>query len=136
MDVVPSGGAVLGIGVNRLSQSVALADLKDRRIAHAELNLASLEQPDEVIDRILHKATELVDEHLPDRHRLLGGTFAITGAVDPLQQVVDGRYHRGVQGVSGKACAGVHRPLIVRSFGSRAAMRFRSPGRAAQGRPG
>ncbi|MGI9334048.1 MAG: ROK family protein, partial [Gammaproteobacteria bacterium] len=88
LDIEPRGGFVLGIGVNVFSQSVTLADLKNRRIGRTDLNLASLDDPDRVIELLMVEAQRMIDRYVPDRRRLLGGTFAITGAVDPVQGIV------------------------------------------------
>jgi predicted NBD/HSP70 family sugar kinase len=88
LDVNAEGGYVLGIGVNVFSQSVTLADLKNRRIARQDLKLSDLSDPERVIDALMRVAKDLIERHLSDRRRLLGACIAFTGAVDPETGVV------------------------------------------------
>jgi predicted NBD/HSP70 family sugar kinase len=88
LDINSRGGYALGIGVNVFSQSVTLADLKNRRIARMDLKLGDLSDPDTVISRLIDEANNIIDAHVADRQRLLGASFAITGAVDPAEGVV------------------------------------------------
>ncbi len=88
LDVNPSGGYILGIGVNVFSQSITLADLKNRRIARHDLKLSNLTDPNVVINRLTEEANAIVDQHVQDRQRLFGASFAFTGAVDPKEGVV------------------------------------------------
>ena len=88
LDVNPLGGYVLGIGVNVFSQSVTLADLKNRRIVRHDLKLGDLTDPDSVIESLVQETNNIVAKHVPDRRRLLGASFAFTGAVDPLEGIV------------------------------------------------
>jgi len=83
LDVNPSGGYVLGIGVNVFSQTVTLADLKNRRIARRDLKLRDLTDPEWVVGQVVQEAKKMAAAHVPDRRRLLGASFAFTGAVDP-----------------------------------------------------
>lgn len=83
LDVNAPGGYVLGIGVNVFSQSVTLADLKNRRLARVDLKLSDLTNPNMVIERLTETANAMVAEHVIDRRRLLGASVAFTGAVDP-----------------------------------------------------
>ena len=71
LDVNAPGGYVLGIGVNVFSQSVTLADLKNRRLARVDLKLSDLTNPNMVIERLTETANEMVAEYVFDRRRLL-----------------------------------------------------------------
>ncbi len=88
LDIDSRGGYVLGIGVNVFSQSVTLADLKNRRIARMDLELGDLSDPDTVISRLIDEANNMIEANVADRQRLLGASFAITGAVDPTEGTV------------------------------------------------
>jgi predicted NBD/HSP70 family sugar kinase len=88
LDINSRGGYVLGIGVNVFHQSVTLADLKNRRIARQDLNLSDLSDPDVVIRELADAAKRMIDTYVDDRRRLLGASFAITGAVDPKERIV------------------------------------------------
>jgi transcriptional regulator of PTS gene len=88
LDLDASAGYVLGVGVNVFSQVVTLADLKNRCVAHKELKLATLSDPDAMIERIVGEAEALIAATVPDRRRLLGASVALTGAVDPETGIV------------------------------------------------
>ena len=88
LDINSRGGYALGIGVNVFSQSVTLADLKNRRIARMDLKLEDLSDPDAVISQLIDEANKMIDANVADRQRLLGASFAITGAVDPTEGAV------------------------------------------------
>ncbi len=88
LDLDAKAGFVLGVGVNVFSQVVTLADLKNRCVAQKDLKLSDLSDPDAVIGRIVSEAEALIAGLVPDRRRLLGGSFALTGAVDPETGVV------------------------------------------------
>jgi len=88
LDLNPDGGWVVGIGLNIFSQSVTLADLKNRRIARKDLKLGDLSDPDTVIARLAAEANAMIADHVPNRQRLLGAGISITGTVNPLAGVV------------------------------------------------
>lgn len=83
LDLDAKAGFVLGIGVNVFSQSVTLADLKNRCLARKELKLGDLSDSEAMIDRIVGEAEAMIADLVPDRRRLLGASVALTGAVDP-----------------------------------------------------
>ncbi|MBT3659443.1 MAG: ROK family transcriptional regulator [Rhodospirillaceae bacterium] len=88
LDIDGSGGYVLGIGLNVFQQSVTLADLKNNRIDRIDLSLADLSDPEVVIAEIVKAARRMIDTHVTDRNRLLGGGVAMTGAIDPVTGLV------------------------------------------------
>jgi predicted NBD/HSP70 family sugar kinase len=83
LSVNPLGGYVLGIGLNLFQQSVSLADLSNRVIERVDLGLPSLSNPNTVIDRIVEVARSMLGRLGGNRARLLGGSIAATGAIDP-----------------------------------------------------
>ena len=82
LDIAPEGGYVLGIGVTSVLQTITLADLKDRAIAGTELTLDPVNDADAVIARLARESRRLIDAHVADRRRLLGGFLATSGRVD------------------------------------------------------
>ena len=89
LDIAPQGGQVLGIGISASLQTVTVTDLKNRVIAGTELNIAALDDPDAVIEVVADESRRLIDTHLADRGRLLGGLVMISGAVDPVRGSVN-----------------------------------------------
>ncbi len=83
LDIAPEGGQVLGIGIGAAFQTVTLTDLKNRVIAGTELDLEAFDDPDLVIGRLATESRRLIDRHVDDRGRLLGGFAMVSGALDP-----------------------------------------------------
>lgn len=88
LDIAPEGGCVLGIGVASTLQAVTLADLKNRAIARTELTLDLVDDAEAVIARLARESRRLIDAHVADRRRLLGGFLMISGRVDGGRGVV------------------------------------------------
>ena len=84
LDVNPAGGYVLGISINVFQQFITLADIKNRAVARRELKLASFDDPDRVLAEVAAAASEIIKEAKVPQERILGGSVAITGAVDPV----------------------------------------------------
>ncbi len=63
-------------------QTVTLADLKNRTISKVTLELSSRERPDTVIRRLADACLELIDRHVANRDRLLGGVAVLAGTAD------------------------------------------------------
>ena len=83
LDIDPRGGHVLGIGISPSFQTVGLADLKNDIVASAEIELDTIDDPDNVIRRLARESRRLIGTHVHDRSRLLGGLLMLTGNVDP-----------------------------------------------------
>ena len=93
LDVDPQGGQVLGINIGPTFQTVTLADLKNRIIANADLQLETIEDPEMVVRRVARESRHLIGTHLDGRSRLLGGLLTIAGRVDPVRgDVLDAPY--------------------------------------------
>ena len=73
---------MLGIGVSSILQTITLADLKNRTLAGVELTLDPVNDADGVIARLAGESRRLIDAHVTDRRRLLGGFLVISGWVD------------------------------------------------------
>ena len=82
LDVAPQGGQVLGIGIGHTFQTITLTDLKNQVISGTDLKLDSLDDPDMVIERVAEGSRQLIDRHIEDRSRLLGGFLMIPALVD------------------------------------------------------
>ena len=85
LDIAPQGGQVLGIGIGRTFQTITLTDLKNQVIAGTDLKLDSLDDPDMVVERVADGCRRLIDKHIKDRRRLLGGFLMIPASVDGMQ---------------------------------------------------
>ena len=83
LDIDPQGGQVLGIGISPTFQTVTLADIKNNTVAGTEIELDTIDDPDQVIRRVARESRRLIGAHLDDRSRLLGGLLMLTGTVDP-----------------------------------------------------
>lgn len=95
LDIAPEGGRVLGIDLSLGFQSVTLADLKNRTIESAELKFLSLADPGTVLDRVAQAGSRLIDRHVEDRDRLLGGVVAVAGHVEPESGRVPAAHYLG-----------------------------------------
>ena len=82
LDLAPEGGYVLGIGVSSILQTITLADLKNRTLAGVDLTLDPVSDADAVITHLARESRRLIDAHVTDRRRLLGGFLMISGWVD------------------------------------------------------
>ena len=82
LDIVAGSGYVLGIGIGLTLQTITLADLKNRVVASIELELSDFDDPERVIDLMARESLRLMDTHVPNRDRMLGGCIMISGAVD------------------------------------------------------
>lgn len=83
LDVKASGGYVLGISMNVFQQYITLADLKNKTIAKRELGLTSFEDVNFVVDTLIDEVTDLIADSGVAKNRIIGGSLAVTGAVDP-----------------------------------------------------
>lgn len=88
LDVNPKGGYVLGIGIGLTIQTVTLADLKNQTIEGTDLKLSATDDPEFVINVIAKESLRLINAHVQDRRRLLGGFTMVAGLVDPIQGIV------------------------------------------------
>ncbi len=137
LDIDPAGGHVLGVAIGPSIQTVALADLKNRVVAGAELGLESPDDPDGTLARAAEAGRGLADSHLEDRSRLRGGFVMVSGAVDPAAGVVLEAPSLGWRGVPARerfaAALGFDLPLRVESMPAAVAMAEMSFG-AGRGR--
>ena len=83
LDIAPQGGQVLGIGISPSFQTITLTDLKNQVIAGTELKIEAIDDAELVIRHTADEARRLIDRHLDDRRRLLGGFLMVSGSVDP-----------------------------------------------------
>ena len=88
LDVDPQGGQVLGINVGPTFQTVTLADIKNRIIAHTDLGLETVEDPEFVVGSVARESRRLIGTHLGGRGRLLGGLLTVAGQVEPVRGAV------------------------------------------------
>ena len=95
LDIDPSGGQVLGIGIASTLTTITLADIKRGFIAGTELELETLDDPDAVIRHVARESRRLIGAHLDDRSRLLGGLLMVAGRIDPLRGEVLGLPYEG-----------------------------------------
>ena len=95
LDINPSGGQVLGIGIGPSIQTVVLGDMGSGVIAGTELNLDVIDDPDLMIRSVARESRRLIGAHLDDRSRLLGGLLTITGPVDPVKGSTPGAPYLG-----------------------------------------
>ena len=82
LDIAPEGGQVLGVGIGRTFQTITLTNLKNQVISGTDLKLDSLDDPDMVVERVADGCRRLIDRHIKDRERLLGGFLMIPASVD------------------------------------------------------
>ena len=83
LEIDPRGGLVLGIAIAPVFQTVALADLGRNVIAGSELRIEPITDTDLVIRSVAQESRRLIDKHLLDGSRLLGGFLMVTAVVDP-----------------------------------------------------
>jgi predicted NBD/HSP70 family sugar kinase len=79
----PDGGYILGIGMNAFSQWISLSGLNNNIIARQELGIESFADPQVVLNHVIDKAQEIINQSGINRAQLIGGGVAIGGAVEP-----------------------------------------------------
>lgn len=95
LDIDPTGGQVLGVGIASSFTTITLADIRRGFIAATELELETLDDADAVIRLVARESRRLIGAHLDDRSRLLGGLLMVAGRVDPLRGDVLGLPYPG-----------------------------------------
>lgn len=95
LDIDPEGGQVLGINIGPTFQTVTLADIKNRIIAHTDLELEAVEEPELVVRSVARESRRLIDTHLGGRGRLFGGLLTVAGQVDSVRGDVVGAPYLG-----------------------------------------
>lgn len=79
----PQGAYLLGISINAFAQSVSLCGLDNKIICSEQLELESVDDPQQVLDRVVQTAQKIIRDNGIDQRKLLGGGIAIGGAVEP-----------------------------------------------------
>ena len=93
LDIDPEGGQVLGIAIGPSFQTAHVADIKNNTVAGMEIELDTIDDPDQVVRRVARESRRLIGAHIDDRSRLLGGFLMITGDVDRARgDVLDAPY--------------------------------------------
>jgi len=83
LDVNPTGAYVLSVSINRFSQVVTLADLKNQVVAEVELLIVDFTQPNIVMRVIGQAMNDLLAQSNIAQWQVMGACVAVTGAVDP-----------------------------------------------------
>ena len=82
LGIEPRGGYVLHLGIGQTLRTVTLADLGNRALEHAGLEIGTMEDPDVVVRDMAREAQRMIGT-LPDgRARLLGILVMISARVD------------------------------------------------------
>ena len=83
LEIDPQRGFVLGIDICQMFQTVLLADIGNRVVESAHLEIGAVEDTDLVVRQATRECQRLIGT-LPDgRARLLGVLVAVTGRVEP-----------------------------------------------------
>ena len=83
LDVNETGAYVLSVSINRFSQIVTLANLKNQVVAKADLSIDDFTQSNVVIRAIGQAMNDLLAQSNIARWQLMGACVAAAGAVDP-----------------------------------------------------
>ncbi len=86
--ICPGGCFVTGIAINAFRQDIVVADLANNVIASEQLHFDDLSDAEQVIDDCASALKRLVSQTGIDRDRLVGCGVAITGAVDPVANIL------------------------------------------------
>ena len=86
--VKPNGCYVCGIAINAFRQDIVVADLTNQVIASEQLKFDDLGNANQVIERCARSLDQLIQSTGINRHRLIGCGVALTGAVDPGQNLL------------------------------------------------
>ena len=83
LNLNPTGAYVIGISINAFAQWVSLSGLDNNIIARQQLALECVDDPDDVLNRVIEAAQTMIEESGINRQQLIGGGVAIGGAVEP-----------------------------------------------------
>lgn len=88
LSIKPDGCYVAGITINVFRQDIVVADFANNVIAQERLEFEDLADANKVIDHCAMRLNELIDESNINRNRLVGCGVAITGSVDPRNNIL------------------------------------------------
>lgn len=95
LEIAPEGGYIIGIGMNAYEQTITLANLANQRLAKRTLDIQSFQDPQQVLQQVADHTADMIKTSGIDQARLLGGSIAITGAIDPNEGIVLYSRHLG-----------------------------------------